>query len=57
MAQKTSPRSIRRSVEFEALLRHALSLTPEIKGREKGWFARLMITILKHYIATKGATS
>lgn len=49
-----SPRTIRRSVEFENLLRGALMLTPSIKVRERGWFPRLMIEVLKFYVSKGG---
>lgn len=53
--QQTPPRTIRRSVEFENLLRGALMLTPDIKARERGWFPRLMIEVLKFYVEAKKA--
>jgi hypothetical protein len=52
-----APRTIRRSVEFESLLRGALSLTPEIKIRSRAWFPQLMIAVLKFYIENKAGKS
>jgi hypothetical protein len=58
MKSKTpAPRSIRRSVEFESLLRTALGLTPEIKIRSRAWFPQLMIIVLKFYIENKAGKS
>mgnify|MGYP006921339778 CR=1 FL=1 len=52
--QTAPPMSIRRSVEFEKLLRGALALTPSLSNRERGWFPKLMITVLNFYISQKG---
>lgn len=57
MIKTPAPRSIRRSVEFEALLRAALNLTPEIKVRARAWFPQLMIIVLKFYIENKAGKS
>lgn len=58
MTTKTpAPRSIRRSVEFESLLRAALNLTPEIKARSRAWFPQLMIIVLKYYVENKSSKS
>lgn len=48
-----SPLTIRRSVEFTDLLDAALSLNPNIQRGERGWFPRLMIRIMREYIAMK----
>lgn len=52
--KNASPRTIRRSVEFENHLRAALSLTPSINGRERGWFPKLLLIVLKAYIENRG---
>jgi len=51
--KNASPMSIRRSVEFEKLLRGALSLTPSLSGRERGWFPKLLVIVLSFYISQK----
>ena len=51
--KKQSPRSIRRSYEFENRLRGALLLTPELSARPRGWFPKLLIIVLSYYIDHK----
>jgi hypothetical protein len=51
--QTVSPLTIRKSVEFCALLDAVLALNPDIKRGERGWFPRLMIRVLREYIALK----
>jgi hypothetical protein len=48
------PRSIRRTAELEELLRSALALTPSLLARERGWFAQLIVIVLRFYVS-KGA--
>ncbi len=49
MAKTSSPRSIRRTVEFESLLLRAFKKAG-INPKEKGAFARLVILVFRNFL-------